>query len=159
MVATNDPEAVSIPHEQEPLLQHDDSSDRSTTPSADESLPPPLSKWRYIWWAVSMVLGTSIVALFIKGWIDSDDSDVSLVTTCHARKMDADSKPLIVRSFGCTETGIRWRSEWCCGNGSPGPVTDGKSFKLWCRIELIGQANSHNHEFPVPPWNVSKSCN
>jgi hypothetical protein len=77
MVVTNDPEAASTPHEQDPLLQDDRSSDRSTTPS-DELIPPPSSKWRYIGWAVSVVLGTSIVALFIKGWIDADDSDVSL---------------------------------------------------------------------------------
>jgi hypothetical protein len=78
MVVTNDPEAASTPHEQDPLLQDDHTSDRSATSSDDESLPPPSSKWRYIWWAVSVVLGTSIVALFIKGWIDADDSDVSL---------------------------------------------------------------------------------
>jgi hypothetical protein len=83
MVATNDPEAIPTPHERDPLLQDDRSSDRSTTPSDDELLRSPPSKWRYIWWAVCVVLGTSIVALFIKGWIDADDTDVSLRTTLH----------------------------------------------------------------------------
>jgi hypothetical protein len=85
MVARNDTEAASISHERDPLLQHDHTPDPATVPSDDDLSPPAPSRWRYLWLTISVVLGASIVALFIKGWIDADDSDVSLVTTIHAR--------------------------------------------------------------------------
>lgn len=37
----------------------------------------PLSPWRYAWYAFWVFVGAVVLALFIKGWIDADDVDVS----------------------------------------------------------------------------------
>lgn len=86
MAARNGTEAASLQNERDPLLQHDRSPDATGVPSDDDGddVPPSApSKWRWLWLAISMVLGAGLAALFIKGWIDADDTDVSLVTTIH----------------------------------------------------------------------------
>ena len=74
------------PNERSPLLSVDpvpdqqdetpeNSSDTSSLKSPPEERP---SKYRYLWWALSIVLGEAIIGLFIKGWIDADDVDFDL---------------------------------------------------------------------------------
>lgn len=43
-----------------------------------EPQPKPRTKWWYIWRAFWVILGALILALFIKGWIDADDTNVGI---------------------------------------------------------------------------------
>lgn len=36
------------------------------------------TKWWYIWRVFCVVLGILVLALFIKGWVDSDDTNVGI---------------------------------------------------------------------------------
>jgi hypothetical protein len=71
-----------MPDERAPLLAHDDVQYVTDLPSSegDPTLDSPkaaLKKWQYAWRAVFVVVAILVVAVFVKGWIDADDVDVS----------------------------------------------------------------------------------
>ncbi|KAF2661466.1 mitochondrial carrier [Lophiostoma macrostomum CBS 122681] len=92
MVSTNDPEPGRKPTERSPLLpvdpvpvEEDDavgsgstSDDASSLKSQSQSQERTVSKYRYFWWALLLILAAGILAVFIKGWIDADDVDFDL---------------------------------------------------------------------------------
>jgi hypothetical protein len=85
MEARSGPEIAAIPDERAPLLPHNETRDIAILPSDNDDVPPPpLSKWRYVLFALSIILGASILGLFVKGWMDTDDVEVSLVVRTHA---------------------------------------------------------------------------
>lgn len=87
MASRNDPEAGPIADERAPLLSHDQTQDDATAPSHDDDLSPPLqppSRWRLVWVSLSIILGAGLIALFVKGWIDADDVDVSSMIIAYA---------------------------------------------------------------------------
>ena len=75
------------PSERSPLLavdpvpvEQDDggngiSQDDTTSPKSQEEAS---SKYQYFWWALLVIAGEALLALFIKGWLDSDDVDFDL---------------------------------------------------------------------------------
>lgn len=74
MASSRDIEGAVTPSERSPLLAPRPSEDGGSLP--DE---PKVGsrKWRYAWRGFWVVFVTLIVAVFIKGWIDADDVDVS----------------------------------------------------------------------------------
>jgi len=82
MVSDRDPETGGTANEQSPLLSNPHEPN-GTTPTSDDSLSlksqeSPPSQYRYFWMALLFVFSVAILALFIKGWIDSDDVDFDL---------------------------------------------------------------------------------
>lgn len=81
MAARRDIEHGSTSGEREPLLAPQQSEGDATSPLEDDSAPEPQSEaskrreygWRGFWIIVTIL----IVAVFVKGWIESDDVDVS----------------------------------------------------------------------------------
>ncbi|KAK7192548.1 hypothetical protein PSPO01_01256 [Paraphaeosphaeria sporulosa] len=79
-------EAGREPNERSPLLSVDplpEQQDASPDDSSDTaSLKPqpeePPSRYRLLWWALGIVLVEALLALFIQGWIESDDVDFDL---------------------------------------------------------------------------------
>ncbi|KAF2451829.1 mitochondrial carrier [Karstenula rhodostoma CBS 690.94] len=53
----------------------DDTSDTASLKSQSEEPP---SRYRLLWWALGIVLVEVLIALFIQGWIESDDVDFDL---------------------------------------------------------------------------------
>lgn len=98
--------------------------------------------WRILW----TVLGALVLAVFIKGWIDAKDVDVS--TDVSIPDDQALLTTLAVRSQGRSEAGLRWRIERCRGYGAPGYIADGMCA---CRLE-------HHHfvRWRPPSANVLK---
>jgi hypothetical protein len=71
-----------MPDERAPLLAHHHVHDVThvPTPEGAPTLDPqkPASKqWQYIWRAFFVVVAMLVVAVFVKGWIDADDVNVS----------------------------------------------------------------------------------
>jgi hypothetical protein len=81
MATRSDIEHGSAPGEREPLLAPQQSEGDATASLEDDSAPEPQSEaskrreygWRGFWIVVAIL----IVAVFVKGWIESDDVDVS----------------------------------------------------------------------------------
>lgn len=79
-------EAGRGPTERSPLLavdpvpeQQDGSpDDTSDTASLKSQSEEPPSRYRLFWWALAIVLAGALLALFIRGWIESDDVDFDL---------------------------------------------------------------------------------
>ena len=73
MSSRADPEAHVRSDEQTPLLadQHPDTEHPETEPTP-EKRPKSWYAWRIFW----AVLAIVILAVFIKGWIDSDETEV-----------------------------------------------------------------------------------
>ena len=84
MSSTQDSAPVARPTEQTPLLPPEDSPEvNETTSSEDEDdnsigkQQDPPNSWKYAWYAVWIFLAAIIFSIFVKGWIDADDVDVS----------------------------------------------------------------------------------
>jgi hypothetical protein len=81
MATRRDIEHGSAPGEREPLLAPQQSERDATASLEDDLAPEPQSEaskrreygWRGFWIVVAIL----IVAVFVKGWIESDDVDVS----------------------------------------------------------------------------------
>ncbi|KAJ4305596.1 hypothetical protein N0V90_001127 [Kalmusia sp. IMI 367209] len=87
MVSSRDVEPSHEPNERSPLLpvepvpvQQDESSENQSndTSSLKSQSEEPPRKYQYFWWALLIIAAEAILALFIKGWIDSDDVDFDL---------------------------------------------------------------------------------
>lgn len=84
--------------EREPLLGLQQSEGDVTAPLRDDSAPEPQSEaskrreygWRGFWIVVAILL----VAVFVKGWVESDDVDVSFIakTICPQDRSNASSQ-------------------------------------------------------------------
>jgi hypothetical protein len=75
-------EARSTPDERAPLLASNPGRPDPDAPlNAEESFPishkAGCSKWTYAWRGICIVVALLIIAVFVKGWIDSDNVDVS----------------------------------------------------------------------------------
>jgi hypothetical protein len=69
--------------ERAPLLAHDDVRRHSSTPSEEREVSVEPEKatsrtWYYVWRGVCAIFAILVVAVFVKGWIDADDVNVSL---------------------------------------------------------------------------------
>lgn len=81
MASHRDMENGSTSTEREPLLSPSQDGGRGTAPPVHDTMPEPQSEaskrrnygWRGFWIVVTIL----IVAVFVKGWIESDDVDVS----------------------------------------------------------------------------------
>lgn len=97
MASNREQEVNAVPDERAPLLAHDEAHyDPESTPDHEEPLAESPQKarsriWKYAWrgfWAIFAIL---IIALFVKGWIDADDVNVSLCmmgSSCSCRNQD-----------------------------------------------------------------------
>lgn len=82
MASHREAEATPVPDERAPLLAHPRARPETyASPETDEpDLEPEKTTsktWWYVWrgfWVVSAIL---IIAVFVKGWIDADDVNVS----------------------------------------------------------------------------------
>lgn len=82
MSASRNVEARSTVDERAPLLAPEPTQHDTNAPSdAEESTTGPhkvdSSQWTYAWRGVCIVLVILILAVFVKGWIESDNVDVS----------------------------------------------------------------------------------
>lgn len=86
MVSSQTHDSAREPTERSPLLavdpvpieQDDTSRSFSDDASSLNSQPETHSKYRYLWWALTIIIAEAIVGLFIKGWLDADDVDFDL---------------------------------------------------------------------------------
>jgi uncharacterized membrane protein YraQ (UPF0718 family) len=81
MSTQSDPEAHIRSDEQTPLLaeQHAETEQAGTEPEI-EPTPEKRAKSWYAWRIFWAVLAIVVLAVFIKGWIDSDETEVLLKT-------------------------------------------------------------------------------
>lgn len=82
MISHRDEEPDTAPDERAPLLGREDVRRDTDTPDEEsESSIEPLKAssrtWEYVWKGCLLVLSILIIALFVKGWIEADDVDVS----------------------------------------------------------------------------------
>jgi hypothetical protein len=83
MASSREREVNNVSDERAPLLAHDDVHyDTGTPPEEDDPTPSPPQKvrsrtWQYAWRGFWIAFGLLIVAVFVKGWIDADDVNVS----------------------------------------------------------------------------------
>ncbi|KAL6702455.1 hypothetical protein ACN47E_001846 [Coniothyrium glycines] len=75
--------AALSPDERAPLLPQHPPDDVNRTPMEDGGLPSkPQDRtsvyWKYAWRGFWIVLGTLVLVVFVKGWIDADDVDFDL---------------------------------------------------------------------------------
>lgn len=83
MTYSHEPDTGSVPNERAPLLGNDNARhDAAAISEEDEPLLEPekaRSKiWYYAWRGFWLTLAILVVAVFVKGWIDADDVNVSL---------------------------------------------------------------------------------
>ena len=73
---------------------------------AGESSPPPEKKrtwWTIGWYAVWTVLGVFVAAVFVKGFIDADDIEVSIVVLLLVLQVLAREEDMVARGI-CPRT-------------------------------------------------------
>lgn len=146
MATRRDIEHGSMPGEREPLLAPQQSAGDATAPLEDNSAPEPQSEaskrreygWRGFW----IVVAVLIVAVFVKGWIESDDVDVS--TAANTLRPRPCSRVVAVRSQRSSEARSGW---WTERRGSNGLAS------------LAVDADSDHHELPVSSWDIVDYCN
>lgn len=83
MASRHDVENAGIPDERAPLLAYD-ATRHDTNTLSDNDLAFVESKprsriWQYVLRITLVLLGILIIAIFVKGWVDADDVDVSSV--------------------------------------------------------------------------------
>jgi hypothetical protein len=84
MTSHREAEATSAPDERAPLLAHQGArpETHSAPESEDEAVLVPektASKtWHYVWRGFWVIFVVFIIAVFVKGWIEADDVNVSL---------------------------------------------------------------------------------
>lgn len=83
MVSHRQTEGGLTPDERAPLLAHEAVQDDTGVPRReDESILEPEKaasrKWQYAWRGFWTVLAILVTAVFVKGWIDADDVNVSV---------------------------------------------------------------------------------
>jgi hypothetical protein len=83
MASSRENAAGSAPDERAPLLGNEDTRhDTVAIPDEDEpSLEPEKARskiWYYAWRGFWAILAILVIAVFVKGWIDADDVNVSL---------------------------------------------------------------------------------
>jgi hypothetical protein len=84
MTSHREPVVNAAPDERAPLLAQDDERfDPAQPEDGDSTSEPqkPISKtWQYAWRGFCIVFAILIIAVFVKGWIDADDVNVSTVS-------------------------------------------------------------------------------
>jgi hypothetical protein len=89
MASHRDTERDIAPDEREPLLGPGHGHREARTPSEESESSPkpeklPSRTVEYVWKGCLFVFAILIIAVFVKGWIDADDVDVSLLSPLHA---------------------------------------------------------------------------
>lgn len=92
MASSRENAAGSAPDERAPLLGNEDARhDTAAIPDEDEPLLEPekarSKTWYYAWRGFWVILATLVIAVFVKGWIDADDVNVSLHVQRYFRPM------------------------------------------------------------------------
>jgi hypothetical protein len=82
MTSHREPEINAAPDERAPLLaqdaaRYDAGAEREDGDLTSEPQKPDSKTWYYAWRGFCVVLGILIIAVFVKGWIDADDVNVS----------------------------------------------------------------------------------
>jgi hypothetical protein len=102
MPSQRDLEGGSTPDERAPLLGPEavrrdveaiERDDASEEPSKAAS-----KKWYYVWRGVLILLAILVVAVFIKGWTEADDVDVSIPYHQHHPKTNCTPHSLISKA-------------------------------------------------------------
>jgi hypothetical protein len=78
-------ENVPVADERAPLLGNEDvrNHERVEESDGEDSIAPQKETsrtWEYIWKGLLTILAILAIAVFVKGWIDADDVDVSFLT-------------------------------------------------------------------------------
>jgi hypothetical protein len=81
MTSQREPETSATADERAPLLAQDAVQYDGAVEPEDGAEPqkpePELKMWYYAWRGLCVVFGILIIAVFVKGWIDADDVNVS----------------------------------------------------------------------------------
>jgi hypothetical protein len=82
MTSRREPEIDTAPDERAPLLAQDavryDAGAQPEDGDLTSEPQKPISKtWHYAWRGLCIVFAILIIAVFVKGWIDADDVNVS----------------------------------------------------------------------------------
>jgi hypothetical protein len=83
MTSHREPVNNAAPDERAPLLAQDDERyDAGAQPEDDdltsEPQKPTSKTWQYAWRGFCIVFAVLLIAVFVKGWIDADDVNVSI---------------------------------------------------------------------------------
>jgi hypothetical protein len=90
MTSQREPVVNAAPDERAPLLAQDDERfDAGAQPEdgdpTSEPQKPTSKTWQYAWRGFCIVFAILIIAVFVKGWIDADDVNVSTVSRMNHR--------------------------------------------------------------------------
>ena len=78
MTSPRDAEISATTDERAPLLAGEAARGEETYPDIRvEPQKEASTTWHYVWRGISALLAILVIAVFVKGWIDSDDVDVS----------------------------------------------------------------------------------
>jgi hypothetical protein len=82
MTSYREPEITAAPDERAPLLAQDAARyDTDAQPEdgdlTSEPQKPASKTWRYAWRGFCIAFAILIIVVFVKGWIDADDVNVS----------------------------------------------------------------------------------
>jgi hypothetical protein len=82
MASCRQTEGASTPDERAPLLAHEAVRYDAAASPGEDDLPSEPQKatsktWQYVWRAFWLVVAILIIAVFVKGWMDADDVNVS----------------------------------------------------------------------------------
>jgi hypothetical protein len=96
MPSQRDLEGGTTPDERAPLLgpeavRRDDEAILERDDASEEPSKAASKTWYYVWRGVLILLAILVVAVFIKGWIEADDVDVS--KTYHQHHFEINCMP------------------------------------------------------------------
>ena len=93
MTSYRDEETTVAPDERASLLAHQQSQEEAQTSAEDGDLSSkpqdaPTTYWHYAWRGFGIILAILVIAVFVKGWIDADDVNVSQTPPVHVISHD-----------------------------------------------------------------------
>jgi hypothetical protein len=118
MAAQIDPESLQRSTEQTPLLAEQpqdsarDEADNEAEPEPTPKRPKSWYAWRIFW----AVLAIVILAVFIKGWVDSDSKEVNYCCLKFTREEFTNAFSLISKKPSRGHLGVVSAAQqlWCC---------------------------------------------
>jgi hypothetical protein len=90
MASHHEAEVTSVPDERAPLLAHQearlDAHPATETEDVADIEPEKTASrtWHYIWRGFWVIFAIFVIAVFVKGWIEADDVNVSLTRPLYA---------------------------------------------------------------------------
>jgi hypothetical protein len=87
MTSHRDAEVSATTDERAPLLADEAARGEETSPDVPVEPQKNASKtWQYVWRGFGVLFAILVIAVFVKGWIDSDDDGVSFgfLDVCYA---------------------------------------------------------------------------